>query len=483
MTGLRRVFLGMAAALILACGPRNHAPDAPSIPSGPAGGRKGDTLRFSTVAEDPDGGSVAVRFDWGDSTVSDWSRFVPSGESVAMTHVWHRLSTYSVRAQARDTGDTLSAWSAEHPLAVVSSFSVTFGGSDYDDGRSVQQTHDGGYVAAGSTRSYGAGGSDILLVRFDAEGNPVWFKTFGGNGFDEGYSVRQTSDHGFVIAGRTQSYGAGGYDVWLVKTDSLGNEVWSRTFGGGSDDGGNSVVQTSDGGYIVAGYTSSYGGGSNDIWLIKTNAAGDKTWDMIFGGEAYDWSESIDQTLDGGYVVAGFTASYGAGDWDAWLIKTDASGRELWSKTFGGAGEDRAHSAAQTSDGGYIVVGYKASDAGADDVWLIRTDPTGGLLWDKTYGWSHYDEGYSVAQASDGGYVVSGFASPHSSLSSEAWLFKTDAGGTRIWDRTLGAIDAGLGYSVQQAADGGFCVAGYSVSCARPGDCDLWLIKTDAEGN
>jgi hypothetical protein len=464
------------------CKKRNQPPNVPSIPSGPTTGRNGDALRFSTLAEDPDGDSVAVRFDWGDGTKPDWSALVPSGDSVVMTHVWQRLATYSIRAQARDTKDTASVWSGEHQLTIAS-FSVTFGGPGEDRGYSVQLTSDGGYVVAGSTTSYGAGGADVWLIKTDANGNEAWDRTFGGTGNDEGYSVQQTSDGGYIITGYTESHGAGYEDVWLVRTDASGNEVWDRTFGGTDNDWGASVQQTSDGGYIITGTTWHYGGDWGDVWLIKTDASGNEVWNKTFGGTSDDCGESVQQTSDGGYIIVGGTTSNGAGDEDVWLIKTDASGNEVWDRTFGGTGDDLGLSVRQTSEGGYVIVGWTTSyGAIVYDVLLIKTDASGNEVWDKTFGGTGDDEGYSVQQTSDCGYIIAGCTSSYGSGDHDVWLIRTDSSGSRVWDRTFGGTGNDEGFSVQQTSDGGCIVAGYTGYYDRTGP-HVWLIKTDADGN
>jgi len=277
-----------------------------------------------------------------------------------------------------------------------------------DTGRSVQQIADGGYIVCGTT-AYGRGGKDIRLIKTDADGNTLWDKTFGGeNSDDEGFSVQQTTGGGYIVCGTTYSYVAGSEDIRLIKTDADGNILWDKTFGGNEWDSGRSVQQTTDSGYILCGSKESDGAGE-DIWLIKTDEDGNKLWDKTFGSENSDVSNSVRQTTDNGYIVCGSSVVYGVGTGYIWLIKTDTDGNKLWVKTFGGEQLDEGYSVQQTTDGGYIVCGTTNSyGAGYFDIWLIKTDASGNKLWDKTFGGKGLDQGFSVEQTADGGYIVCG---------------------------------------------------------------------------
>jgi len=241
---------------------------------------------------------------------------------------------------------------------------------------SVQQTHDGGYIITGSTESFGAGSGDLWLIKTDDQGNRLWDKTFGGEDVDRGNSVQQTHDGGYIITGSTESFGAGEADLWLIKTDDQGNKLWDKTFGGEDVDRGNSVQQTLDGGYIITGYTESFGAGSIDLWLIKTDDQGNRLWDRTFGGADFDKGMSVQQTHDGGYIITGYVVTVG----ELGLIKTDDQGNKIWERTFGGENFGAYMSVQRTTDGGYIITGHtNYSGATSCDLWLIKTDAEGNV--------------------------------------------------------------------------------------------------------
>jgi len=362
-------------------------------------------------------------------------------------------------------------------------FARTYGGTEQDEARSVQQTSDGGYIVAGHTNSFGAGGRDIFLIKTDASGNVQWAKTYGGSADEYAFSVQQTSDGGYIVAGHTLSFGAGNWDIFLIKINASGNLQWARTYGGAGDDRAHSVQQTSDGGYIVAGWTTSFGAGFEDILLIKTDANGNVQWAKTYGGSVHDLTFSVQQTSDGGYIVAGYTESFGAGWDDIFLMKTDANGNLQWAKTYGGASGDWAYSVQQTSDGGYIVAGATLSfGAGLHDIFLIKTDAFGNVEWAKTYGGVSSEVARSVQQTSDGGYIVADRTNSFGAGSEDIFLIKTDANGNVQWAKTYGGANNDRAYSVQQTSDGGYIVASRTNSFGA-GSWDVFLVKTDGNGN
>nr|QNO49728.1 hypothetical protein BFOKDAJI_00030 [Methanosarcinales archaeon ANME-2c ERB4]QNO50514.1 hypothetical protein LKCECFIB_00006 [Methanosarcinales archaeon ANME-2c ERB4]QNO50667.1 hypothetical protein FFGHKCHG_00021 [Methanosarcinales archaeon ANME-2c ERB4] len=360
----------------------------------------------------------------------------------------------------------------------------TFGGTQSDCAYSVQQTSDGGFILAGMTTSYGTPVYDFWLIKTDANGKEQWNRTFGGKREhdmvgDVAYSAVQTSDGGYILAGMTTSYGSGSSDVWLIKVDTNGNEQWNRTFGGKNRDYAYSVSQTSDGGYLIVGCIRSYDP-YGDAWLIKTDANGNEQWSKTFGGKYEDVAYSGHQTIDGGYILIGKTGSYGAGYFDAWLIKTDANGKEQWNRTFGGtegnyAYADTACAGHQTRDRGYILAGKTGSyGAGYFDAWLIKTDANGKEQWNRTFGGIRDDYVRSVQQTSDGGYILAGKICPCRSGAIVVRLIKTDTDGDQQWNKVFERCEA---YSVQQVSDGGCVIAGQIYPDSPPSSSDVWLVK------
>jgi len=400
----------------------------------------------------------------------------------------------------------------------------TYGGVLFDLAYAVQQTTDGGYFVAGQTFSFGAGNYDVYLIKTDSLGDTLWTKTYGGINGEWAYAVQQTTDGGYIMAGLTWGFGAGNYDVYLIKTDANGNSgcnqmgtassvssgavvnstatlvgsgaivnatativtnptdtvitlcftappspspctnTFQKTFGGINAEEAYAVEQTTDGGYIVAGSTGSFGAGAADVYLIKTNANGDTLWTKTYGGGGNDIGYAVQQTTDGGYIVAGYTNSFGAGSWDVYLIKTNSVGDTLWTKTYGGAGSDYVYAVQQTTDEGYIVVGRTTSfGAGITDVYLIKTDANGDTLWTKTYGGTLFDEGWAVQQTTDGGYIVAGSTWLGAGVD-DVYLIKTDSIGDTLWTRTYGGVGSDYGFAVQQTNDGGYIVAGRTLS-------------------
>lgn len=352
---------------------------------------------------------------------------------------------------------------------------------DSDYAYSVQQTSDGGYILAGATKPFFAANDEVFLIKTDSAGDTLWARRYGGEGDDQGKSVHQTSDGGYIIAGWTESFGAGLVDFYLIKTDSNGDTLWTREYGGAGSDCAYSVDTTSDGGYIIGGYTNSFGAGVNDLYLVKTDADGDTLWTRVYGGANQDECRAVRQTADGGYIAAGATSSFGSGGYDVYLVRTDASGDSLWSRAIGGGSADRAYSLDLTPDGGCVVAGYTGSfGAGVSDVYLIRINADGDTLWTKTYGGLGHEAAYSVRRLFCGGYVIAGYTDSCCAGGYDVYVIRTDSGGDTLWTRAFGASGNDYGRSVRETSDCGYIVAG---DITRPGGTkpDAYLIRIDSD--
>ncbi len=399
------------------------------------------------------------------------------------------------------------------------------GGSGGEEGHSIQQTTDGGYIVAGLSTSNdgdvsgGHGASDCWVVKLDSAGQIEWQKPLGGTLSDAAYFVQQTSDGGYFVAGNSYSNDGdvsgnnGLSDFWAVKLSVSGDIEWQQSFGGSGEDILYSAVETIDGEYMIIGETYSSDGdvsqnlGGGDIWLLKLNSTGQLLWEKSYGGSNSDVPFVIKETAGGGYIIAGKTSSNDGdvsgnnGNTDCWVLKIDASGNIEWQNTLGGVGIDFLSDIVQTKDGGYAATGAVASGNTGDvtghhggfDVWVVKLDQSGKLVWQKTFGGSDSDWGRVITQTSDNGLVIGadtrstdGDLSHHTGESIDWWILKLNPSGDMQWNKILGGGNRDVCRSLQQTTDGGFILAGQTYS--NDGDVsgfhgltDIWVVKLSPE--
>ncbi|MDD1757870.1 MAG: hypothetical protein LUQ22_03965 [Methanotrichaceae archaeon] len=357
-----------------------------------------------------------------------------------------------------------------------------FGGSGFDTARDIIETSDGGFIFVGTTKSYGNGGSDIYLVKTDSEGIQDWRKAYGGSADDAGYSIQPTKDNGFIVAGSTTSFGAGGLDAWILKLDAAGTVQWDRPFGGTADDEAFSVKQTKDGGYIIAGYTKSFGNGGKDLWVFKLNPEGDEKWFRYFGTTSDDEGKDAIELRDNGYIVTGYTTRPGSGK-DLWILELDNNGKKIGEKIVGSkdtkAGmpaQDIGYSIKDMLNGSYVVAGTTESSASKADFWLIKAQ-SGNIAWDKKFGGPEPDESYSVDLTPDDGFILAGRTKTHQSKTYDIWLVRTDSGGNELWNATFGGSDNESAFAVRTTSDSRYILAGQAGS--NLGDDALLVMVKD----
>jgi len=332
----------------------------------------------------------------------------------------------------------------------------TYGGSNNE--RYVfclQKTEDGGLILAGLTDSFGSGIDDIWLLKLNSEYSVEWQKTFGGSsGFERVHSLLQTKDGGYVVAGHTTSFGAGGSDIWLIKLDSQGGVVWQKTYGAWYNESRPHIRETEDGGYIVGASNRSFKG-NNDYWLMKLDSLGGLQWHRTFGGDYDDKGCRIRKTSDGGYLLVGHTLSFGAGDYDIWILKLDFQGIVQWQKTYGGSSMEIARFVIKSADGGYVIVGRTDSfGGGSADALAFKIDSNGIIEWQKTYGGNSFDEGYSIQHTSNGGYIIGGHTGSFGAGGQDVWVLRLNSNGEIPGCIAMGASDLIVTSTTIEGQDG-----------------------------
>jgi predicted secreted protein len=368
---------------------------------------------------------AALQYDSGWINIAD-----KCGQNIAITH---NLNSADIMVDI--TGKTTPDGGAHQRhlggIGYPPEWSRTYGGLYTDGAESIVCTSDAGYAIIGTTHSFGAGAFDVWLIKTDKSGSVQWNKTYGGASYDRVLSLVLTSDGGYALAGHTNSFGVGYDDFWLVKTDSAGNMQWNKTYGYWSAEYARSLVQTSDGGYAIAGYTYSIGAGGSDSWLVKTDASGNMQWNATYGVVDYDYGECVIQTEDEGYAIASWTLCFDGGQNDSRLVKIDAEGNIQWNATFGeDSSDDRVWDLVKSDDSGYAIAGATQSlGAGGWDFWLVRINANGSILWNKAYGGIGLDMAFSLIQTGDRGYMLAGVTTSQGAGDNDFWLVKTDAAG------------------------------------------------------
>jgi hypothetical protein len=356
-------------------------------------------------------------------------------------------------------------------------YQKTFGGSGFDVCNNASMTSDSGYILTGYTESTGAGIRDLFLVRINSSGDTLGTGTYGGAQTDEGTTVTETFDGGYVAAGYTGSFGTTTSDIYIVKTNSIGDLLWSKTFDYASNDYAFSIAQTSDSGFILTGRTTI---NMDDIILLRLNSSGDTLWTKVFSGPGQDVGYSVIQVYDGGFVICGRTHNVVSGN-DIILIKTDINGNIVWANSYGGNSPEDGWQVIQTTDSGFAIAGSSVNSSYYDFAFL-KTDPGGTPVITNMYHKANDDQAKSIRQTSDGGFILAGSSNSFGSLNIEAYLLRIDPNGNPVWSKTFGGSSPEYAVSILPATENGYVLCGYT-STFGGGNYDVYLIRTDSTGN
>ncbi|MEL6820129.1 MAG: T9SS type A sorting domain-containing protein [Calditrichota bacterium] len=362
-----------------------------------------------------------------------------------------------------------------------------YGGANEDYARAVVQTSDGGFAVTGDFgRVSGEPDSgDVWLLKVSPSGNEQWSKSYGGNKLDRGYALVQLPDDGFLVAGETSSRGNGLNDLWVLRTNSSGDTLWTRTYGGAGTEFAEDLKLTSDGGFTLLSATRSFGAGGLDCWLLRCDANGDTLWTKSYGGTANDFITSVEVTSDGGYAIIGSTFSFGEpGQPDMWLVRTDANGDTLWTTIYNGPhypwSTDAGNFVKETSDGGFLLLGNTNGlpNTTNRDIWLIRTDANGDTLWTQSYGGTMTEDAVGLVELQDGGYMIAGSSLDNNG--DQALVICTNATGDSLWDWRMGDTNSEQIWAIAPTTDNSAILAGYT-SNFNANVRDGWLIRFEGD--
>jgi hypothetical protein len=362
-----------------------------------------------------------------------------------------------------------AAWAGEGPDSL---WMRTYHRGNFEAGLSVQELSAGGFIVAGRTQQIGTGEPDIYILRLDTDGDTLWTRKYGWPLVDEPSQVRETSDGNYIIVGKTQAVLDSTYYVLLLKVTSDGDTLWTRTYGQGYwYSYGLSVEEVSSGGYIISGGCGTYTN-STEVFLIRTDSEGDTLWTRLHGTYTQEEGWSVQETYDGGFITAGSRAG------DVYLLRTDANGDTLWTKEFGGPSNDLGLSVKETPDSGFIIAGYTWSyGSGMSDAYFVKTDRNGDLVWQKAYGGSERDEVNTVVVTDDNHYVSAGLTESFGPLAANMWLVNMDADGDTVWTATYGGLGDDRASWGEETADGGFVLVGSTNSFGGPQQ-SVYVVKT-----
>lgn len=362
------------------------------------------------------------------------------------------------------------------------SWEKLFSRTSTDAFRNVAECPSGGYIAVGYTSSWSPNDTDAYVVRLNTSGDTIWTRRINGTGSrkDLLYKVINTNDGNYAMCGYSTSYGAGTEDVLIIKMDDNGNILWTKTWGGTGRDRAQEIVQTSDNGYIVCGYTTSPPAQYFDGFLLKLNASGDTTWSRRYGTALFEDFNSVKQLADGGYIAGG-QGNNGGNGLDQYLVRTNSSGDTTWTKRFGTLGTDNIEYIHPVADGFLLAGGTDGTGSDGNNGYIVKTDLSGVVVWTKVYGGSLADDFHEIEPTLDGNFILSGTTSSSGPIDPNMWMFKVDANGDSIWARTYGGNNHDHGYSAMPTSDGGYIFAGYSSSFGFNYE-EAYLVKTDANG-